>query len=130
MTPCDLAYLLSLIARQLSIVSLVLFANEFSALIIFPFLPFMIHDFFPSTPLDQLGMSFTRCLEPHSSPFAGMYAGLLASAFNVGQFCGSTTVPPSDNLASSHDRSGGDSPTSTEGVQRCLLESSVPSSPF
>jgi hypothetical protein len=42
---------------KLSIICLVLFANEFSALIIFPFIPFMIHDFLPNVPLDQIGLT-------------------------------------------------------------------------
>ena len=33
----------------------VIFANTFGSLVIFPFLPFMISDFFPDIPRDQLG---------------------------------------------------------------------------
>jgi hypothetical protein len=33
----------------------VIFANTFGSLVIFPFLPFMISDFFPDIPKDQLG---------------------------------------------------------------------------
>lgn len=41
---------------QVIIVGAVVFADTFGSLVIFPFLPFMVHDFFPSTPTDQLGM--------------------------------------------------------------------------
>ena len=47
-----------------------------AGLIIFPFLPFMIHDFFPDTPYDQLGFA----------------AGILASSFHIGGFVGSYYV--------------------------------------
>lgn len=46
--------------HQVAVIGLVLFANQFGGLVIFPFLPFMVHDFFPSTPKDQLG----SCLRP------------------------------------------------------------------
>jgi MFS family permease len=35
----------------------VIFANSFASLVIYPFLPFMIADFFPDVPNDQLGTS-------------------------------------------------------------------------
>ena len=53
-----------------------MFTHAHTGLIIFPFLPFMIHDFFPDTPFDQLGLA----------------AGILASSFHIGGFVGSYFV--------------------------------------
>jgi hypothetical protein len=41
---------------KVAVVALVLFANQFGSLVIFPFLPFMVHDFFPNISKDQLGI--------------------------------------------------------------------------
>eukprot|EP00475_Leptophrys_vorax_P027022 TRINITY_DN3847_c0_g1_i1.p1 TRINITY_DN3847_c0_g1~~TRINITY_DN3847_c0_g1_i1.p1 ORF type:complete len:586 (+),score=100.70 TRINITY_DN3847_c0_g1_i1:155-1912(+) len=49
---------------------MMLLVNHFSVFVIPTFLPFMIQDFFPTTPYEQLGLQL----------------GLLASAFNFGQF--------------------------------------------
>ncbi|XP_062519759.1 uncharacterized protein LOC134194806 [Corticium candelabrum] len=58
--------------KQLVVISLVLFANFFAANVIFPFVPFMIHDFFPNLQKSELGR----------------YAGFLASAYHLGSFLG------------------------------------------
>eukprot|EP00055_Hartaetosiga_balthica_P015297 m.89190 g.89190 ORF g.89190 m.89190 type:complete len:576 (-) comp8827_c0_seq1:107-1834(-) len=58
---------------KVAVIGAVLFANQFATLVIFPFLPFMIHDFYPDTPKSQLGP----------------YAGILGSAFSFGSFMGS-----------------------------------------
>eukprot|EP00730_Choanoeca_flexa_P001821 TRINITY_DN10796_c0_g1_i2.p1 TRINITY_DN10796_c0_g1~~TRINITY_DN10796_c0_g1_i2.p1 ORF type:complete len:482 (+),score=80.25 TRINITY_DN10796_c0_g1_i2:89-1534(+) len=50
-----------------------LFANQFSSMVVFPFLAFMTADFFPSLEPTQLGP----------------YAGLLGSAFHLGGLAGS-----------------------------------------
>lgn len=41
--------------RQVFVVCAVLFAQTFSELLIFPFLPFMVHDFFPELEDDEIG---------------------------------------------------------------------------
>lgn len=55
------------------IIGAVVFADTFGTLVIFPFMPFMVHGFFPAIATDQLGL----------------YVGILASAFSVGGLCGS-----------------------------------------
>lgn len=54
------------------VVCSVIFANTFGSLVIFPILPFMVHDFFPDTPRDQLGRA----------------SGFLASSFHLGDMAG------------------------------------------
>ena len=74
-----------------------------TGLIIFPFLPFMIHDFFPDTPYDQLGFA----------------AGILASSFHIGGFVGSYYVSLLDviwlRLTHAHTHSGASWQTHTVG---------------
>jgi MFS family permease len=53
---------------RVALVGLMLLVNHFSLFVIFPFLPFMIQDFFPGVAYQKLGL----------------YAGLLAGSFNVG----------------------------------------------
>eukprot|EP00475_Leptophrys_vorax_P038525 TRINITY_DN6815_c0_g2_i1.p1 TRINITY_DN6815_c0_g2~~TRINITY_DN6815_c0_g2_i1.p1 ORF type:complete len:524 (+),score=119.86 TRINITY_DN6815_c0_g2_i1:38-1609(+) len=53
---------------RVGLVGLMLLVNHFSMFVIFPFLPFMIRDFFPQTSYEKLGL----------------YAGILAGAFNLG----------------------------------------------
>jgi MFS family permease len=53
---------------KVMLVGLMLLVNHFSMFVIFPFLPFMMQDFFPRTPFEKLGL----------------YAGILAGSFNVG----------------------------------------------
>jgi MFS family permease len=61
------------------VVSLVLFGNNFGSLMIFPFLPFMIQDFFPSLHRSELGSR----------------AGYLGSSYYIGSFFGSLMVSSS-----------------------------------
>lgn len=60
---------------KVAAVGAALFANQFSSMVVFPFLAFMTADFFPELDSTQLGP----------------YAGLLGSAFHVS----STTHDPS-----------------------------------
>ena len=55
------------------LIGLILLSNGFSSMVIFPFIPFMVHDFFPSYGKDALGYK----------------VGLLGSAYFAGSFCGS-----------------------------------------
>jgi MFS family permease len=64
--------------RQMLVICLVIFANFFAGNVIFPFVPFMIHDFFPTLPKSELGY----------------YAGFLASAYHLGSFLGNPVVCP------------------------------------
>eukprot|EP01006_Ploeotia_vitrea_P051581 TRINITY_DN67579_c5_g1_i1.p1 TRINITY_DN67579_c5_g1~~TRINITY_DN67579_c5_g1_i1.p1 ORF type:complete len:601 (-),score=265.06 TRINITY_DN67579_c5_g1_i1:759-2486(-) len=57
--------------RQVALVGVVLFSNTFSELLIFPFLPFMVHDFSPELRKSELGYR----------------AGYIGTAFYVGAFC-------------------------------------------
>jgi len=41
--------------KQVAVLGMVLFAETFSQLVIFPFLPFMVHDFFPALEDEDLG---------------------------------------------------------------------------
>ncbi|XP_035675561.1 probable peptide/nitrate transporter At3g43790 isoform X2 [Branchiostoma floridae] len=59
--------------KQLSVVGGILFTHHFGASVIFPFLPFLTHDFFPYLKSNQIGY----------------YAGFLASAYFTGSFFGS-----------------------------------------
>ena len=60
---------------------------------IFPFLPFMVHDFFPELSRDELGQYIVRSINPLTLIImfliAGRKAGFLGSAFFVGSFAGS-----------------------------------------
>ena len=72
---------------------------------LFPFLPFMVHDFFPHLGREELGKSqfvYTSCVcaqfyamcaamtsKDHSLVTAGRKAGFLGSAFFLGNFIGS-----------------------------------------
>eukprot|EP00058_Branchiostoma_floridae_P009004 XP_002594492.1 hypothetical protein BRAFLDRAFT_124963 [Branchiostoma floridae] len=58
---------------MLSVVGGILFTHHFGASVIFPFLPFLTHDFFPYLKSNQIGY----------------YAGFLASAYFTGSFFGS-----------------------------------------
>ena len=46
---------------KVAIIGAIIFADTFGSLVIFPFLPFMVKDFFPETPTDQLGTECMRC---------------------------------------------------------------------
>lgn len=56
---------------KVALVGLILFGNTFSMVVVFPFLPFMTHDFFPNLHNRELGYM----------------TGYLGSAFSVGSFC-------------------------------------------
>ncbi|EGD74952.1 hypothetical protein PTSG_07177 [Salpingoeca rosetta] len=70
---------------KVAIISAVLFANQYSGMVIFPFLAFMTHDFFPELDRTQLGT----------------YAGILGSAFHCGSLAGSIAW---GRLADKHGR--------------------------
>ncbi|XP_066285071.1 uncharacterized protein [Branchiostoma lanceolatum] len=59
--------------KQLLVIGGILFTHHFGSSVIFPFLPFLTHDFFPYLKSNQLGY----------------YAGFLASAYFTGSFFGS-----------------------------------------
>jgi MFS family permease len=59
--------------RQACLIGLILLSNGFSSMVIFPFLPFMTHRFFPALKPEQLGYK----------------VGLLGSAYFAGSFGGS-----------------------------------------
>lgn len=59
--------------KRVALIGLILFANTFNILVIFPFLPWMVRDFFPELSDTELGFE----------------AGYLASAFHLGSFFGS-----------------------------------------
>ncbi|XP_078676973.1 uncharacterized protein LOC144913820 isoform X1 [Branchiostoma floridae x Branchiostoma belcheri] len=59
--------------KQLLVVAGILFTHHFGSSVIFPFLPFLTHDFFPYLKPNQIGY----------------YAGFLASAYFTGSFFGS-----------------------------------------
>jgi MFS family permease len=82
---------------QVLIIGAVVFADTFGSLIIFPFMPFMVQDFFPSTPVEQLGEKFFftalhKVTTAHSGFLTGLYVGILASAFHVGGLLASVMV--------------------------------------
>ncbi|XP_065901214.1 uncharacterized protein [Dysidea avara] len=59
--------------RKAVVICLVNFSNQFGSLVIFPFLPFMISDFFPHLDRTEIGKK----------------AGFLGSAYYIGSFAGS-----------------------------------------
>ncbi|XP_065901217.1 uncharacterized protein [Dysidea avara] len=58
---------------KVAVVCLVMFADQYGVLLIFPFLPFMISDFFPHLDRTEIGKK----------------AGFLGSAYYIGSFAGS-----------------------------------------
>lgn len=62
--------------RKVLVTCIVNFSNQFGSLVIFPFLPFMISDFFPELDRTEIGKK----------------AGFLGSSYYIGSFAGSLMV--------------------------------------
>ena len=54
---------------KVALVAMVFLANNFSLIVVYPLIPFMVHDFYPTLGANELGWR----------------AGYLGASFNVGQ---------------------------------------------